>query len=52
MAPIGTLCDGLASVIGEGKWGFIDKTGKMVIPTQFDQADSFYEGLAACTVRK
>jgi hypothetical protein len=28
------------------KFGFIDRTGKMVIPPQFDSADRFSEGLA------
>ena len=29
-----------------GKWGFIDKQGKMVINPQFDYAGDFSEGLA------
>ena len=29
------------------KWGFIDKTGKMVIPPQYLTVDKFSEGLAA-----
>src|SRR3990170_1437960 len=29
-----------------GKWGFIDKTGKYVINPQFDYVFSFSEGLA------
>jgi hypothetical protein len=29
------------------KWGYIDKTGKMVIPAEFESADSFSEGLGA-----
>ena len=29
------------------KWGYIDKTGKMVIPPQFESAEPFSEGLAA-----
>ncbi|MGZ0217241.1 MAG: WG repeat-containing protein [Acidimicrobiales bacterium] len=28
------------------KYGFIDRSGKMVINPQFDYADSFSEGLA------
>jgi hypothetical protein len=31
-------------------WGYIDKTGKIVIPPQFDDAESFSEGLAAVEV--
>ena len=30
-----------------GKDGYIDKTGKLVIPAQFDDAKPFSEGLAA-----
>src|SRR6266568_6376956 len=30
----------------DGKWGFIDRTGKVVIPIQFDSANDFHEGLA------
>ena len=29
-----------------GKWGFIDKTGEVVVPPQYDSAGSFREGLA------
>lgn len=32
-----------------GKWGFIDRTGKIVIPLQFDGANEFHEGLALVT---
>jgi hypothetical protein len=39
--------EGLAGVKVEGKWGFIDTNGKMVIPPQFDEALKFSEGLAA-----
>jgi WG containing repeat len=31
----------------ESKWGYIDKTGKVAIGGQYDDADSFSEGLAA-----
>jgi hypothetical protein len=30
----------------EGKWGFIDTTGKVVIPFQFEMGSMFSEGLA------
>ena len=33
-----------------GKWGFIDKTGKVVIPPQFDWTMEFSEGLAAVVI--
>jgi hypothetical protein len=29
-----------------GKWGFIDRTGRLVIPMRFDYVDRFSEGLA------
>jgi len=38
--------DGYARVIQDGRWGFIDKTGKLVIPAQFDKAEDFSNGLA------
>ncbi|HAS41114.1 MAG TPA: hypothetical protein DCS93_11580 [Microscillaceae bacterium] len=38
--------DGRARIIKEGKRGFIDKTGKVVIPTQYDKARDFVNGLA------
>lgn len=31
----------------DGKWGFIDNSGKLVIPVKFSQVQSFAEGLAA-----
>ena len=37
----------LAAVSQGGKWGFIDKQGRMVIPPQFEHAQYFSEGLAA-----
>src|SRR6266446_6978267 len=33
-----------------GKFGFIDRTGKVVIPIQFDSANNFHEGLALVTM--
>ena len=30
-----------------GRWGYIDKTGKVVINPQFEKAQPFSEGLAA-----
>ncbi len=38
--------EGLTRVKKDGKWGFIDTTGKVVIPCQYDDASwSFSEGL-------
>ena len=33
----------------EGRWGFIDHTGELVIPAQYEAVDDFSEGLA-CVV--
>lgn len=51
LPPINDFNDGLASFfVGNnwetGKWGFIDKTGKIIIKPIFDEAESFYNGLA------
>ena len=39
--------DGLAAAKKNGKWGYIDKKGKVVIPFRFVKAKSFSDGLAA-----
>jgi len=33
-----------------GRWGFIDKSGKIVINPQFDEAMAFTDGLARVKV--
>lgn len=38
--------EGLAAVKQDGKWGYIDETGKTVIPFGYDKAYAFNEGLA------
>lgn len=38
--------DGLAKVTVDGKAGFIDSTGKLVIPAKYSDAGEFNEGLA------
>jgi len=38
--------EGLAAVKKDGKWGYIDETGKVVIPFQYDVAYVFNEGCA------
>jgi hypothetical protein len=43
----GNFSEGLAAVAINGLWGYIDKTGKLVIPAIFRQASAFHEGLAA-----
>ncbi len=37
---------GLFPIEQNDKWGYIDRTGKIVIKPQFDYANYFYEGLA------
>lgn len=36
----------LAPVLRAGKWGFINSTGKLIIPCIYDYADEFSDGLA------
>jgi hypothetical protein len=36
----------------DSKWGYVDSSGKSVIPAQFDSAGEFSEGLAAVEVNK
>ena len=43
----GDFEQGIAPVKQKGRWGFIDKNGKVVILFQYVKADSFSEGLAA-----
>ena len=45
--------DGMAAVAGTprgartARWGFIDETGRLVIPMRYDEVTSFHDGLAA-----
>ncbi|MCE9545629.1 MAG: WG repeat-containing protein [Planctomycetia bacterium] len=38
--------DDLAQVAREGKWGFVDRAGKIVIAPQFEHTENFSEGFA------
>lgn len=40
------FCEGFSAVKKEEKWGFIDKTGQVVIPCEYEHVGSFREGLA------
>ena len=42
--------EGLACVSIAGKWGYIDKSGKEVIPCKYDDASNFSEGLACVSI--
>lgn len=39
--------EGLARFVKNGKFGFFDESGKVVIPPRFDFVEPFHEGLAA-----
>ena len=41
---------GMAAVCVDGKWGFVDASGNMVIEPQYEQAKSFGNGLAPVRV--
>lgn len=41
--------DGLAAVKKDGKWGYIDETGKVVIDFKYSYAENFGEGYALVT---
>ena len=44
-----SACDfheGLAGVCRDGKWGFIDTSGREVVPCKYDAVDDFHEGMA------
>ena len=49
---IQSFSEGLAAVLVDGHYGFIDKTGQMVIEPQFIDVHDFTEGLAAVRVFK
>jgi len=42
---IGEFSEGLARVQNDDKWGYIDKTGKVVIPVEYKEISEFSEGL-------
>ncbi|MBF0499818.1 MAG: WG repeat-containing protein [Candidatus Riflebacteria bacterium] len=45
--PARNFREGLGAVISKGRWGYIDKNGRWIIPARYDWAGSFGEGLAA-----
>jgi hypothetical protein len=46
LKPFRNFSEGLCAVSIGGKWGYIDKTGKEVVPLQYTGAGTFSEGLA------
>lgn len=45
-ASIYRFSDGLAAVCKDGKWGYTDENGRLVIPYSYSTAGQFHEGLA------
>lgn len=43
---VGDFNEGLASVRRDGKWGFIDTSGREVVPCRYDDVFDFSEGMA------
>jgi len=44
--------EGLVPAAIDGKWGYMNKLGEMVIPPQFDGANDFSEGMAAVRIKE
>lgn len=44
-------CGGLWPVEQNNKWGYIDNTGRLIVPFKFDYAADFSEGLAAVSIK-
>lgn len=51
-ADFGAFNEGLAAVRTNGKWGYINQSGKFVIRPQFDSAADFSDGLAVVSEGK
>ena len=43
---------GLFPIVQDGKYGYIDRTGKAVIEPQFDRAEGFEDGMALIAMWK
>ncbi len=48
---VGQFSESLAAVKVGGKWGYVDKTGKIAIRLRFNDADSFSEDLAVVEIK-
>jgi hypothetical protein len=46
------VSEGLISVRQNGKWGYLDTLGNQVITCQYEQAGSFYQGLAIVELKQ
>ncbi|MHC4248137.1 MAG: WG repeat-containing protein [Planctomycetota bacterium] len=49
---LGSFSEGRAQIMDDGKLGFVDRSGKVVIEPRFDRASSFSEGLARVWLRE
>ena len=43
----GSFSQGLAAVKENGRWGYVDRSGRLAVPAKYTSAGSFSEGLAA-----
>ncbi len=50
ITPVESFSEGLALVKQNNKYGYIDTTGHLKIPIQFDEAESFKDGIAKVTI--
>lgn len=48
---VGYVSEGRIAVSADGKWGFVDETGKEIIPPKFAEVQRFSEGLAGVGIR-
>ena len=44
------FCEGMASVCRNGKWGFINTSGRELVPCEYDCVDDFHEGMARVNI--
>ncbi|MBP5189457.1 MAG: WG repeat-containing protein [Bacteroidales bacterium] len=44
---VGSFSEGLAPVCKKGKWGFVDKEGKLIIKANYEKVRPFHYGFAA-----
>lgn len=51
-SSVRTFSEGLCAVKKNGKWGFIDKTGSVVIPFNYGSIKNFYKGYSFVSFEK
>lgn len=47
----GSLCNGLAKVKKNNKWGFVDASGNLVVSPKYDEVENFSDGLARVRIK-